>query len=89
MHFKFIFFLQVSANEEMDLGGQPVPNYDEDPNAVKEGQVFTEGEWNKRLNSFQKLIFMKMLMQEKVGVEKFYPNRKLTFFQVLSLKDEP
>ena len=63
---RFPPFQQVSANEEMELGDQPVPNYDEDTTQVEEGQIITEGQWNKRLNSFQKLVFMKMLMQEKV-----------------------
>ncbi|XP_075260085.1 dynein axonemal heavy chain 6-like isoform X4 [Convolutriloba macropyga] len=42
--------LQALANGQSD-DGEPVP---------------TEGHWNKRLTSFQKLIFMKMLMEEKV-----------------------
>ena len=60
-HFDLIF--QVYANPETSA------NYGPEPAAPKEGEESdgVKGHWDQRLNSFQKLIFIKSFKEEKVG----------------------
>ena len=64
--------LQIKANPDEDPGYGPEPaepDPAEDQEILDDGQV--KGHWDKRLNSFQKLMFVKVFKEEKVRTDCF------------------
>ena len=65
--------LQIKANPDEDPGYGPEPaepDPAEDQEILDDGQV--KGHWDKRLNSFQKLMFVKVFKEEKVRTDYSY-----------------
>lgn len=62
---------QVRANPEQSKSYGPLPPEPTDEEVAeksKEDSGKVKGHWNKRLNSFEKLIFIKYFREEKVCV---------------------
>ena len=68
-YLKHIVFLQIKANPDTDPGyipEPPEPDPAEDQELLDDGTV--KGHWDKRLNSFQKLMFIRVFKEEKVSL---------------------
>lgn len=74
-----LWIWQVHANPEESEEYEPLPP---EPESLTEPYVEgkTRGHWNKRLSSFQKLIFIRNFKEEMVSCENNVPSFSFTFY---------